>query len=411
MLALLIPLSAQNHISPSRNPQQVIINVDDNGRYDNNSQPDSVKVVCWSPENNLMKIGYTQQGRYFFNSTIWRPGQVQVRASYPNRFYDDKNIPIGRYEPRDENITPLSKCADVRTILVIDQTYSHNADSLIKIGIRQGYEICKTHELPSSLELENYDVVIDFDGSRLYGESFMSDEVLQEHFDLLYQYAENGGKIINFGDFRNDDYWDIFSCWDTFFLGINSVMNGFINNPITGGMSIAYNEPAPHDDYMPYSGWSTTIFEPMPFRQGTRAMAIEAGETGRFDWYPGFGFAYFTDEGQNTRAEMLNAILANLFYTVDAPEQPLPQEYSLSQNYPNPFNAKTNISFALPEETEVSIRIYNITGQLVETLSPGLLPAGNHNVTWDANDAASGVYFYTIDTGAFTETKQMTLLR
>ncbi len=409
MLALLIPLSAQNHISPSRNPQQVIINVDDNGRYDNNGQPDSIKVVCWSPENNLMKIGYTQQGRYFFNSTIWRPGQVQIRASYPNRFYEDRNIPIGRYEPRDENITPLGKCADVNAILVIDEIDSHNADSLIAVGSRIGYNFTTANSLPDMLELNCYDVVIDCDGQ--YGEQRLTEQQLQNHFDLIYPYAENGGKVINFGDFNNDDYFNIFNTFPSWPVLLNRAIAGVSYNRCTSGLIVEYNEPAPHDDYSPRDDIIRTAFEGIPYYPGKRGIIVEAGETGRFDWYNGFGFAYFTDEGQNTRAEMLNAILANLFYTVDAPEQPLPQEYSLSQNYPNPFNAQTNISFALPEETEVNIRIYNITGQLVEALSPGQLPAGNHNITWDTRDAASGVYFYTIDTGTFTETKQMTLLK
>ncbi len=312
----------------------------------------------------------------------------------------------------DSSITPFNKCADIDSILVIDQLNSHNADSLVAIGTRQGYNLTFVNALPNMLELDTYDVVLDFDGSRLYGEPFMSEQQLQEHFNLLYAYAELGGKAINFGDFRNDDYIGVFDYTTIPFLGCNTSMVGLSCNDVTAGISVEYNEPGPHNDYMPrVTGWYTAIFEPAPFIQGVRGIIVEVGETGRFDWYNGFGFAYFTDEGQNTRAEMLNVILKNLFYTVDTPELSLPREYNLSQNYPNPFNAQTNISFALPEETEVSIRIYNITGQLVETLSPGLLPAGNHNVTWDANDAASGVYFYTIDTGAFTETKQMTLLR
>ncbi len=311
----------------------------------------------------------------------------------------------------DSSFTPFNKCADVDSILVIDQLNSPNADSLIAVATRLDYNLTTVNVLPDMLELDIYDVVIDFDGSRQYGESFMSDEVLQEHFDLLYQYAENGGKVINFGDFENDDYFDVFYTFTSDPVMLNHAMAGVSYNRCTSGLIVDYNEPAPHCDYWPRDDNGRTAFEGLPYYPGKRGVTVVIGETGRFDWYNGFGFAYFTDEGQNTREELLNAILANLFYTVDAPEQELPQEYSLSQNYPNPFNAKTNISFALPEETEVSIRIYNITGQLVETLSPGLLPAGNHNVTWDANDAASGVYFYTIDTGAFIETKQMTLLK
>ena len=105
----------------------------------------------------------------------------------------------------ESSFGPLGKCADVDSILVIDQLNSPNADSLIAVATRLDYNLTTVNVLPDMLELDSYDVVIDFDGSRLYGESFMSDEVLQEHFDLLYPYAENGGKVINFGDFENDD--------------------------------------------------------------------------------------------------------------------------------------------------------------------------------------------------------------
>ncbi|MCX6159525.1 MAG: T9SS type A sorting domain-containing protein [Ignavibacteriota bacterium] len=85
--------------------------------------------------------------------------------------------------------------------------------------------------------------------------------------------------------------------------------------------------------------------------------------------------------------------------------------YSLSQNFPNPFNPTTNISFSLPKAGFVNISVYDITGKLVQELVNSNQPAGKFNVTWDANNFASGVYFYKIKSGDFTEMKKMSLIK
>jgi hypothetical protein len=89
----------------------------------------------------------------------------------------------------------------------------------------------------------------------------------------------------------------------------------------------------------------------------------------------------------------------------------IPDVYSVNQNFPNPFNAKTSIAFGLPTANDVTINIYNVAGQLVETMDLGHMFAGSHSVVWDASDVASGVYFYKVSAGNFNETMKMTLLK
>lgn len=94
----------------------------------------------------------------------------------------------------------------------------------------------------------------------------------------------------------------------------------------------------------------------------------------------------------------------------------LPKEYALRGNYPNPFNAKTIISFALPQESRVTLDIYNILGQKVRTLVDGAMPAGNHKLEWDGTDhngagVSSGVYLYKLKADDFTRVNRMTLLK
>jgi flagellar hook assembly protein FlgD len=89
----------------------------------------------------------------------------------------------------------------------------------------------------------------------------------------------------------------------------------------------------------------------------------------------------------------------------------LPKEYKLGQNYPNPFNPTTTINFQLPENKYVSLKIYDIQGNLVVTLVEGEMEAGYHSANWDASGYASVVYFYRINSGSFNATKRLLLLK
>jgi hypothetical protein len=95
----------------------------------------------------------------------------------------------------------------------------------------------------------------------------------------------------------------------------------------------------------------------------------------------------------------------------------VPKVYSLAQNFPNPFNPSTRIQFALPTKGHVSLKIYNVAGQLVKTLQDGVMDAGSHEISWDGSNnlganVASGVYFYKINAGDnYENMKKMVLLR
>jgi len=89
----------------------------------------------------------------------------------------------------------------------------------------------------------------------------------------------------------------------------------------------------------------------------------------------------------------------------------LPNGFSLAQNYPNPFNTTITIQYDLPEDCHVVVDIYDILGRHVKTLVDAAQPAGSHHMIWDAADRSSGIYFYRILAGEFTDTKKMTLLK
>jgi hypothetical protein len=89
----------------------------------------------------------------------------------------------------------------------------------------------------------------------------------------------------------------------------------------------------------------------------------------------------------------------------------IPKNYSLSQNYPNPFNPVTNINFSIPKSGFVSLKIYDMIGREAAVLVNGELTAGNYTFGWNAENTASGIYFYTLSSGGFTETKKMMLIK
>ena len=101
-------------------------------------------------------------------------------------------------------------------------------------------------------------------------------------------------------------------------------------------------------------------------------------------------------------------------------QKTIPMNYAVAQNYPNPFNPETTIKYQLPKSSEVFIKIYNITGQLLKTLVDQKQPAGIYSITWDGKDelgqeVSSGVYFYQLRARStkenFIETRKMILIR
>lgn len=100
----------------------------------------------------------------------------------------------------------------------------------------------------------------------------------------------------------------------------------------------------------------------------------------------------------------------------DEKEEYLPAQFSLEQNYPNPFNPSTVISFTLPNESNVSIKIYDLLGNEVRSLLNENKNSGKYNIMWDGRDKngnqiSSGVYFYKIQAGKYSETKKMVFMK
>ena len=89
----------------------------------------------------------------------------------------------------------------------------------------------------------------------------------------------------------------------------------------------------------------------------------------------------------------------------------IPDKYSLSQNYPNPFNPVTKINFSIPKNNLVTLKVYNVLGKEVAVLVNETMNAGTYEVTLNASNLSSGVYFYKITSGDFMDTRKMMLIK
>ena len=93
-----------------------------------------------------------------------------------------------------------------------------------------------------------------------------------------------------------------------------------------------------------------------------------------------------------------------------------PERFSLNQNYPNPFNPSTTIRYDLPEDSFVTIKVYDMVGRHVKTLLNNKMSAGRRSIVWDSTNnfdqpVSAGTYFYTIRTDRYSQTKKMILLK
>ena len=103
--------------------------------------------------------------------------------------------------------------------------------------------------------------------------------------------------------------------------------------------------------------------------------------------------------------------LSEIVTSVERLSPDFPAHFSLEQNYPNPFNPTTNIGFRIVNRGFVSLKVYDVLGNEVAILVNEVKPAGIYEVTWNAGNLSSGVYFYKLQAGSYDETKRMLMMK
>ena len=123
----------------------------------------------------------------------------------------------------------------------------------------------------------------------------------------------------------------------------------------------------------------------------------------------------FTDSNNGTAVgdygKILRTTNGGVTFIEDENNFTQPKDFLLKQNYPNPFNPSTSIRYSVPRSTIVVIKVYDILGNEIETLVNEEKPIGIYEITWNAENLPSGVYFYRLQTDNFVEIKKMVLLR
>ncbi|MBN1163586.1 MAG: T9SS type A sorting domain-containing protein [Candidatus Krumholzibacteriota bacterium] len=161
----------------------------------------------------------------------------------------------------------------------------------------------------------------------------------------------------------------------------------------------------------------------LPYYAGIQSTGINYGGYDVKTMWFGFSLMYIRDMENGAplvRNKLVKAVIdwfdndTNPDITGD--ETPVVYRYSLAQNYPNPFNPVTTVKFILRRKGPATLKIYNIAGQLVNTLVDGTLDRGPHEIVWEGKNregarVASGVYFYRLVAGDFEQTRKMVLLR
>ncbi|MDZ7723902.1 MAG: T9SS type A sorting domain-containing protein [candidate division KSB1 bacterium] len=163
------------------------------------------------------------------------------------------------------------------------------------------------------------------------------------------------------------------------------------------------------EDYYIYPDW------PIPVDLSYDDTNLLSGATGGFpvgdlNWFPDEKAAWNAQRSAEYAA--IHEALNSGTTTVGVEEMNVPEAFDLQQNYPNPFNPTTEIKYSIPTSGNVTLTVYNTLGQEIATLVDGYKTANHmHKVTFNASNLTSGVYFYSLQTEDFSQTKKMLLVK
>jgi type IX secretion system substrate protein len=286
--------------------------------------------------------------------------------------------------------------------------------------------------IQNKILLADFDIVVWFVGD----ESTIDDTFTPTEQNRIVSFLENGGKLFVSG---SEIGWDIGRSHSSSEPGDMSFYNNYFKanfvddgntsmSPATGtsgtlfsGTQLnygqVYQEDYP-DDIDPNNG-SNVIMQYNQIRTGSIYRKAGVAYTGIFGSGQEQGqliylsFPFETINSLTQRQNFMNLLLGNfgVLSNIDDPNVIYPQEFSISQNYPNPFNPSTRFKITLPKTEKVSIKIFDMLGREVKTITNKLYQVGIHTFTWHAHSCASGVYFIKMQAGSFYESKKMLLLK
>ncbi len=238
-----------------------------------------------------------------------------------------------------------------------------------------------------------------------------------------FAYAVNGntaGKLIQIGtmDLRVEDMDQQYFQWMSMLKPITGHMQAassatvIANVEAAGGKQIRMAEIPPQ--------WEFRVELSLSNQQNMWFGGNPGVDTSKSYWAVAYAYNYQIDQNQNQwMGGMLylcdlqtGAILNTQPIIMDVPNRTgVPEAFALSQNFPNPFNPVTTIMYTIPRTGMATLTVYDVLGQEVAVLVNGTVDAGTYSVPFNGAHLPSGVYFYRLRAGAFTETRKMLLLK
>ncbi len=295
------------------------------------------------------------------------------------------------------------------------EIYSINSGEYLTYTVDCAVEAQYLFELRSASEIDNGKIKISLDGTDLFGEiiipnsggSNVWEDVITDEF-LLTAGIHEVKIMFTGGDFKFNRF-GIYEPATVPSVEINYPVGGEV---VSAGqvMDIRWESLKVEDVKIGFSSNGGTSWE-----------FVSEGNTAKFG-----AFRWKTPqiESDECTIMIIDAENSNLrsqsgSFTINSSsdvdeEDPCEPEFALMQNYPNPFNPETNISFTLPDREYVRLKIFDLEGREVATLVDEPMEAGIHSVTFAARDhgeLSTGIYFYIIETGSYTDTKKMLYLK
>ena len=315
-------------------------------------------------------------------------------------------------------------------VLYVNESYDpvlDYQDVLDSLGISGGYDVYdpSVYGKPDSTVLPSYNAVI-WNGDWGYGTILTKSSA----GNVLYDYMLKGGNIF----FNSDEILGLFDGWSNVdyspgdfpydVLKVNHIYNDACYDSVYGVTGDTITNGIVAEETFPVDNWNDEI----GIDSSAIAIFTDAGATTvrGVRWFDANNKVVFlpfmyVSLPKSIQIQVLGNVM-NWFGTAIRISSKgdergnTPKVFALSQNSPNPFGEKTAIQYALPKTAQVSLKIYNATGQVVKTLVNGVEKPGYRTVFWNGRDSnnrrvAQGVYFYRLTAGNFRATKKLLILR
>ena len=223
--------------------------------------------------------------------------------------------------------------------------------------------------------------------------------------DVWFQKSTNSGTSwlanpIRVNDVAtSDQFWPVVRCDESgnlyvLYFDMRSGLNSYIARSTDGG-----------------STWSNSRLSDMSFFGNLPNSDVRYGDYINMDVHNGHVIPVWTDDRAGGDNQEIYSAIVDFPTNVIQAQNTTPEDYKIYQNFPNPFNPSTSIKFDIPKQSFVKVMVYDAIGREIETLVNGTFSPGEYSVDWNAASLPSGLYFYKIIAGQFSEIKKMMLVK